>query len=181
MLFREKQQIAICIIAGAIVCVFVLFWYLPLKKKIKSIKQTRTAQTLTIAKGTADKNQLPLLKEQLLKMQTELGNYEVKMPKQRALGEFLSRIADLMNEHNLREQVIVPLEEIKAEQLNCIPVNIQCKGNIKQIFRFYHRLQDLGRLVRIERVKLVNDSDFTGEVKSETKAVIYYKAVLGQG
>ena len=179
MLFREKQQIAICVVAGAIVCVFVLFWYMPLQKKIKNVKQARTAQTLTIAKGLADEKQLPLLEEQLLKMQTELGNYEAKIPKQRALGEFLSRIADLMNEHNLKEQVIAPLEEIEAGQLNCIPVNIQCRGSLEQIFRFYRQLQDLDRLVRIERVKLANDSDFAGEVRTETMAIIYYRADLG--
>ena len=179
MWFREKQQIAICIVAGAILCVFMLFWYLPLQRKIKTVKQTKTAQTLTIAKGTADGKQLPLLEEQLLTMKNELGNYELKIPEQRALGEFLSKIADLMNEYNLREQVIAPLEEIKAEEINCIPVNIQCKGNLQQIFRFYRQLQDLDRLVRIERVKLLNDSDFTGGVRSETKAIIYYRADLG--
>ena len=78
MWFREKQQIAICIVAGAILCVFVLFWYLPLQRKIKTVKQTKTAQTLTIAKGTADGKQLPLLEEQLLTMKNELGNYELK-------------------------------------------------------------------------------------------------------
>ncbi len=181
MLFRERQQIAICVAAGAVVSGFVLFRYLPLQKRIKAVEQTRAAQRLAIAKGIADSKRLPLLKGQLLKLQRELRKYEANIPERRALGTFLRRIADLMNEHNLREQVIAPGEEIKAGGLNCIPVNMLCKGKLTQIFEFYRRLQESDRLVRIEQVKLVNDSDFGGEVSMETRAVIYYRAKVGQG
>lgn len=181
MLFRERQQIAICIAAGAIVGGFVLFRYLPLQKRIKAVKQTRAAQSLAIAEGVADSKRLPLLKEQLLKLRRGLRKYEANIPERRALGTFLRRIANLMNEHNLREQVIAPGEEINAGGLNCIPVNMRCKGELVEIFEFYRRLQGSDRLVRIEQVKLVNDSDFGGEVSMETRAVIYYRAKVGQG
>ena len=160
---------------------FVLFRYLPLQKRIKAVKQTSAAQRLAIAKGTVDGGQLPLLKEQLLKLQRKLGNYEANIPEQRALGVFLQRIANLMNEHNLREQVIEPRKEIGADELNCIPVSMKCKGKLTQVFEFYRRLQGLDRLVRIEQVKLRNDSDFSGEVSMETKAVVYYRAEVGKG
>lgn len=181
MLFRDRQQITICVVAGAIVCVFVLFWYVPLQKRIKAVMQSKASQTFTIAKGTADSKQLTLLKEQLQNLQTELGNYEAGIPERIDIGVFLSRIADLMNEYNLKEQVITPGEEVEADKFNCIPVNMKCKGKLAQVFKFYQQLQALDRLVRIERVKLCNDSNFSGEVSMETKAVIYYRAKLGQG
>jgi len=84
-----------------------------------------------------------------------------------------------MNEHNLMGQVIAPRKEVKAEKLNCIPVNMQCKGKLAQIFEFYRRLQGLDRLVRIEQVKLTNDSDYDGQVSMEARAVIYYRAKVG--
>ncbi len=181
MLFRERQQLTICVIAGVIVGGFVLFRYLPLRKRMKALRQTKAAQTLTIAKGTADNKRLPLLKEQLLELQRKLENYEANIPERSDIGVFLQRIAGLMNEHNLSEQVIEPRKEVKAEKLNCIPVNMQCKGKLAQIFEFYRRLQGLDRLVRIEQVKLSNDSDFSGEVSMEARAVIYYRAKVGQG
>ena len=181
MLFRERQQLTICVVAGVIVGGFVLFRYLPLRRTMKALRQTKAAQTLTIAKGTADNKQLCLLKEQMLKLQRELEKYEANIPGQSDIGVFLHRIADLMNEHNLSEQVIEPHKEVKGEKLNCIPVNMQCKGKLDQIFEFYRRLQGLDRLVRIEQVKLSNDSDFSGEVVMEAKAVIYYRAKVGQG
>lgn len=180
-LFREKQQLVICVAAGVIVAGFVLFRYLPLRRRMKAAMQTKAAQTLTIAKGTADSKQLPLLKEQLLELQRELENYEANIPERSNIGVFLQRIAGLMNEHNLKEHVIEPRKEIKAEELNCIPVNMKCKGRLTQIFEFYRRLQGMDRLIRIEQVKLFNDSDFSGEVGMEAKAVIYYRAQVGQG
>ena len=66
MLFRERQQLTICVAAGVIVGGFVLFRYLPLRRTMKAVRQTKAAQTLTIARGIADGKQLPLLKKQLL-------------------------------------------------------------------------------------------------------------------
>ncbi len=181
MLFRERQQIAICIVAGVMVAGFVLFRYLPLQKRIKAVRQKRAAQTLAITKAWRQRGQLPVLKEQLLKLQKAVGNHEANIPAQMALGMFLHRIADLMNEHHLKEQVVAPGKEIEVNELNCIPVNMQCKGRLKQIFEFYRRMQGLDRLVRIEQVKLVNDNDFSGEVSMQTKAFIYYRGQARQG
>jgi Tfp pilus assembly protein PilO len=181
MFFRERQQITICVIAGVIVCIFVLFWYLPLCEKTKAIKQTKATQTLAIAKGTADSKQLPLLRKQLLKLQTELRDYEANIPEQRALGVFLHKIADLMNEHNLKEQVIAPGGEVEADKFNCIPVSMQCKGKLAQLSEFYRRLQALDRLVRIEKVRLSNDSSYNAEVSMATEVVVYYRAKAGRG
>ena len=158
-----------------------LFRYLPLQERIKAVEQKRDAQRLAIAEGIADSGCLSLLEEQLLKLQRDLGKYEANIPEQRALGTFLRKVANLMDEHNLREQVIAPGEEIKADGLGCIPVDMRCKGKLTQIFEFFRGLQGLDRLVRIEQVKLVNDSDFSGEVSMETRAVIYYRAKVGQG
>ncbi|MHC4426266.1 MAG: type 4a pilus biogenesis protein PilO [Planctomycetota bacterium] len=181
MFLRERPQITICILAGVIAGVFVLDRYLPLRRRTKAIKQAIAAQTLAIAKGAADSKQLPLLKEQLLKVQSGLGNYEVNIPEQRALGVFLHRIADLMNEHNLKEQVIAPGKEVEADKFNCIPVTMQCKGKLAQISKFYSRLQALDRLVRIEQVKLTNDTSYNGQVSMETEVVVYYRATAGHG
>jgi Tfp pilus assembly protein PilO len=181
MLFREKQQVMICIIAGVIVCAFVLFWYLPLRQRMKAVEQVKVTQTLASAKGDADSKRLPVLKEQVLQLRSKLGNYEAKIPEQGALGTFVRQMADLMNEHNLREQVITPGAELEADRFNCTPVRMQCKGKLGQVFKFYQRLQSLDRLVRIEQVKLSNDSGYSGEVSMETRAVIYYRARVGQG
>ena len=181
MFIRDKQQITICVVAVVIIGGFILLRYLPLKSEITAIEEQISAQRLTIAKGASDSEQLSLFEEQLKKLQSDLEDYERNIPEKRDLGLFLSRIADLMNENNLSEQIIEPREVIKGEKFCCIPLNIRCKGTLAQIFMFYQRLQGLDRLIRIEQVKLTNDSSFSGNVSMQTKAVIYYRAETEQG
>jgi Tfp pilus assembly protein PilO len=181
MLFRGRQQIAICAIGVAIVCVFLVLWYLPLRRKTHVIKQSKAERSLAIAKGAADAERLPLIQEQLRTLQARLGDYETNIPDQRAHGVFLHRIADLMKEHDLKDQIITPGEEIEADKFNCIPVSMRCTGELTQIAEFYRRLQSLGRLVRIEQVKLTNDQSYSGRVTMETEAVVYYRTKVGQG
>lgn len=175
MFFRKKQQLAICVVAVMLIADFLWFGCLPLWKTMRAIKQTKAALREVITKGTIGSRQLPVLKEQLQKLQGTVSNYEVNVPTQRDLGGFLQQIANLMTDHSLSEQVVAPSKEIEADGLSCIPINIKCKGRLAQVFQFYKRLQRLDRLVRVEQVKLVNDSDFSGEVGMETKAVIYYR------
>lgn len=181
MFIRDKQQITICVAAVVIIGGFILLRYLPLNSEIKKIDEQMSAQRLVIAKGASDGEQLPLFEEQLKKLQGELESYERNIPEKRDLGLFLSRIADLMNENNLSEQIIEPREEIRGEEFCCIPLDIKCKGTLAQMFKFYQRLQGMDRLIRIEQVKLTNDSSFSGNVNMQTKAVIYYHAETEQG
>jgi Tfp pilus assembly protein PilO len=160
---------------------FVMFSYLPLRRETEFIRQAYASQKLAISKALDESRQIPAAREQLFGLQASVGNYERQIPAQRELGEFLQKIADLMDEHNLKGQMIQPGKEIRTGDLNCIPVNMQCKGRLSQIFEFYKSVQGLDRLVRIERVKLVNDGDFGGEVTVQTNAVIYYRAEAGQG
>ena len=181
MLFGKKQQVAIFILAGMLVADFAMFGYLPLQKQMKAVKAKRSVQTLAIAKASAANAQLPAAKEQLEQLHTVVANYEQQVPAQRDLGAFLHRIADLMNEHNLGGQMVQPGGEISAGPLQCIPVSVQCTGRLAQIFKFFKSLQNLDRLVRIERVALTNDHDFSGDVSMQTKAVIYYRTDDEQG
>lgn len=177
--FWKKQQVLICIVAVILVIDFISFGWLPLQKTMKAIKQTKTSLELAIDKGTTGSRQLPMLTEQKRHLQQTASNFELNVPLQRDLGAFLQRLADLMAQHNLKEQIVVPQKEIKTEDLGCIPISMQCKGGFTQIFEFYKQLQTLDRFVRIEQVKLVNDSSFNGEVSMETNVVIYYRPTVG--
>lgn len=182
MLFRERRQTVIYVAAAIMVGGFVLFRYLPLRGKMRMTQQVKAAQTFAIVKASVESKQLPVLKEQLLKLQNRVANYELNLPAQRDIGAFLHEVADLMNEHNLKEQAVVLSDtKIEAGGLRCIPIDIQCKGKLAQLFEFYKQLQELDRLVRIERIELVNDSDFSGEVSMHTKVVIYYRPEVKQG
>lgn len=181
MFFRKKQQVIIFVVAALLVADFIFFGFLPLRKRLKVVSQARGDQRLIIAKAAAEQRQLPDRKERLQELKSTVGNYQVNVPASGDLGSFLQQIANLMSQHNLTEQVVTPGEEIKADKLNCIPVNMQCKGKLSQLFEFYKQLQRLDRLVRIESLKLVTGDDFSGQVSMQTRAVVYYRPNVDQG
>jgi Tfp pilus assembly protein PilO len=146
-----------------------------MRRETNAIKQARTKRALAIDKGTTDAQRMPLVEEKLRDIQQMLGNSEASIPEQRSLGEFLQKIADLMKEHNLKDEIVTPGDEIEAGKFNCIPLSMQCKGELARISEFHRRLQSLDRLVRIEQVKLTNDKNYGGQVTMETEAVIYYR------
>lgn len=168
-------------LAAAMVGGFLILRYQPLRKKLHAVHQAKSKHLLTIAKGSADRKQLPALQQRVLKLQNQLQNYKQNIPSKRDLGRFLSTIADLMKQHHLKQQVVAPGPEIETDRLNCIPIDMQCKGRLNQLFEFYKHLQQLPRLVRINKVQLLNDPHFDGLVTMHTKAVIYYRTQPPKG
>jgi Tfp pilus assembly protein PilO len=181
MFFWKQQQVVILIVAGLVGASFVFFVGRPLRRKLKVVNQARAMQKLVMVKGTNEQRQLPLLKAQLLKVAGTVGDYEARVPANPDLGDFLQQIANLMSQQKLTEQVVAPGQEIKGQGLSCIPVNVQCKGKLAEIFGFYEQLQRLDRLVRIERVNLTNDGDFSGHVSMQTRAIVYYRSGVEPG
>ncbi len=174
--FRERKQTVAIVTAVVLLCVFVFLWFLPLRDKAKLMKQQQSQQQVVISSANNKAMQLPSINETLDELKTKVSGYDLKMPAQADLGQFLGRIAGLMDEHQLTEQMIEPQQEIQTEKLNCIPVTMKCKGRLGQVRAFYQSLQSLDRAVRIEKFKLSNDRELTGVVTMETEAVIYHRA-----
>lgn len=181
MMFRERKQIMILVAAGVMVGGFVLLRYLPLRKEKKAAMQAKAAQAFVLNKALLESTQLSTIKEQLVDIQKTAAKFEANVPADRNLGGFLHEIANLMNELELSEQQVQPSEEIKTDNLNCIPVSMRCKGRLGQIFEFYKRVQTMDRLLHIEQITLKNDNNFSGEVNMQTKGIIYYRTRAEQG
>ena len=174
MLIREKKQLVIVIVAAVILLGFLLFRYIPLRRKSAQIALATTQLNQAIDQASIQSRQLPLLREELVNLQKTTGDYDVKVPSQRALGGFLQDIATVMDKHNLEDQKVHPQLENEAGGLRNIPVMMYCKGTIYQIFEFYKSLQQLSRAIRVEDISLVNDSGYSGLINMQTKVIIYY-------
>ena len=175
MPLRNRKQLIICVSAAVLVLGFILLRYLPMHKKLASIHRDIADRQAGIDLASAQEQQFDSLVSQMQKLKVQVSNYQENIPTERDLGGFLQLIAKLMNEHDLKEQQVQPGEEIKADQLNCIPITMNCKGELNQVFSFFESLQGLERSVRIEHVKLTNEKDFSGIVNLQTKAIIYYR------
>ena len=81
-----------------------------------------------------------------------------------------------MNACKLTDQLVQPGEELKSDQLCSIPLKLECRGSLEQLFAFFQAMEDMDRLVRLEEVQFENDSDFSAVVKLNAKANVYYQS-----
>ena len=181
MVFRGKQQVLIYAAAAAMLIAFVTLRYLPSRARAKNLSQIKTTQTLALDKAQAQAQRITVLNERLRKLEAAVSNFDCKIPSQRDVGNFLQQITQIMNTHNLKEQLIEPGKDAKSGPIGCIPINLQCKGTLNQMFEFFKSLQGLQRSVRVEQVKLAKVTDTNGQVSMTTRIVIFYRSSSGQG
>jgi Tfp pilus assembly protein PilO len=139
-----------------------------------------TKQNALIASGHVKLAELPKLKARLEELRDKLADFDSRIPSDTQLGQFLGGIAALMDEYGLGEQQITPREEIQSGSLVCTPVTMKCNGRLGQIHRFCRSLQELDRTIRIEKFHLVNDSEYTGQLRMEAEAIIYHRIPAGR-
>ena len=167
--------------AGLLIGGFVVFRYVPRRRQMQQLQRATAAARAEASRTTAQAGQLPQLKRHLVELQSTVGDYDSKIPHDRQLGPFLQTIAGMMDRCALTDQLIEPGEEIEVGALRCIPVSMRCVGELKQVFEFFVSLQDIDRLVRIKKVKLANDKDFSGRITMQTEAFIYYRPTSPNG
>jgi Tfp pilus assembly protein PilO len=118
---------------------------------------------------------IPELKQQRDRLSVQLAPFDQKIPTGRNFAQLWQQIADVMNACNLSDQLVQPGLELKSDRLCSIPLTIECKGTLEQIFAFFQSLEGIDRLIRIEEVKLENDAAFDAAVKLSAKASVYYQ------
>jgi Tfp pilus assembly protein PilO len=172
-LSHRKQQMWVYVIAGLFVCDFVLCGYIPSHHRLASLQRARAQQRQTIRMAAAQSAELPGLERRLRGMEKAVEGFDLRVPADRALGTFLQQIAAIMTDCRLTEQVVLPGKEVKTGDLDCVPIHVACRGTLTDIFGFFTKLQNLERLVRIEKVAMENDSDLTGQISTQVEVVIF--------
>ena len=95
-------------------------------------------------------------------------------------AELWQQIADVMNRLNLTDQIVQPGKENIGRTINSIPITIQCAGRSSSCSSF-SALRRFDRAVRIEKCQLLNDNDFSGQLKLNAVATIFYQTSGGSG
>ncbi len=171
----RRQQLWVLAVGGLFLADFVLYGYLPSRERLQSVTEVKSRQMQMIRTAESQSEVLGALKARLEEIDYRVGNAQSQIPDESALGLFLRQIARIMTEHDLSDQDVVFGRESVSNDLVCVPVHMKCSGNLTGIFGFFTDLQNLDRLVRIERTTLANDREFAGTVVMETDAVIFYR------
>jgi Tfp pilus assembly protein PilO len=169
----HKQRAWLYVVATLFCGDFVLYGYMPSHKRLQSLAAAQVQQERMIEMAAAQSKELPALKTRLKNTEQIVAHYDSYIPLDASQGVFLQEIARVMTEHHLTDQVVVPGREVESDGIRCIPVHVNCKGSLKDVFGLFHDLQGMDRLVRIAKVLLQNDRNFVGQVSMEADAVIF--------
>ena len=171
----DKQQIAI-LVSGVIVLVaFGLFRYMPIVRDKLAIKEQMAQQSLSMEQIQEYSQRLPELHQQKKELEQAWQLRSGKIPEGKQFAQLWQQIAEVMNECQLRDQLVQPAAEKKSDDICCVPLKIECKGTLQQMFTFFQLLENFDRLICFEEVQLENDADFSAILKLSAKANVYYQ------
>jgi Tfp pilus assembly protein PilO len=145
---------------------------------MRDIRQVRSAQDIAVTQVREYSIGIPVLRRQAGELRVSLGDYARRIPPGRQFADLWHRIADVMNRHNLQDQIVQPGGETTGPTVGCIPITIQCSGTLEQVFEFLKSLSDFERVIRIDKLQLLNDADFSGRIKLSADAKVYYQTVI---
>ena len=171
----DKQQIMIILLAAGLLAGFMVFRYVPIiRTKLAAREQvdrcdSRMSQVQTYAQS------LPELRRRKEQLTGQLGDYSVRIPENKQFAQLWQQIADVMNNCQLTDQVVQPGAEKQTQQLNCMPLTIECRGSFEQMFSFFQAMEKLDRLVRMEEIDLQNSSEYDATMKLNARATVYYQ------
>jgi Tfp pilus assembly protein PilO len=171
----DKQQLMILLLGVVVSVGFGVFRYVPIVRQRCAIQKQMEQQNLVIDEICSLSILIPELKEQKNKLEKQLLPFEQKVPQGRNLATLWRQVAEVMNQCGLTDQLVQPGVEIKSEQLCSIPLTIECKGSLQQIFSFFQSLEEVSRLIRIEQVTLDRGTDLNSGVKMKAQASVYYQ------
>ena len=174
----EKKQVQIIVIATVIIGGFGVLRFYPLARRMADIRQSRSAQDVAVARVREYNMAIPLLGKQAGELRVSLDGYSRSIPPNRQFADLWYQIADVMNRHNLQEQIVQPGGETTGPTVGCIPITMQCSGTLEQIFEFLKSLAHFERVIRIEKLQLLNDADFSGRIKLDADARVYYQTAV---
>ncbi|MEN8126309.1 MAG: type 4a pilus biogenesis protein PilO [Planctomycetota bacterium] len=175
MVKPDKQQLLILALGALVIGGFGIFRYVPIVRQKYAAQKRIRQQEIMLSEICVNGVLIPELRQQKKELQKQLLPFTQKVPQGRNLATLWRQVAEVMNECNLTDQLVQPGVELKSDELCSIPLTIECKGSLEQIFLFFQSLENIDRLIRIEQVRLVNGSDFDAVVTLNAKANVYYQ------
>lgn len=170
----DKHQLAILTVVIVVATVFCVGYY-SLNSKIESNRFAQAQGKLEEAKRANISAELPLLARRVEQLKLSVGDFDSRVPLNRNFASLWQKITSIMDEYQLCDRLVRPSKEIVGEKICCIPIEIECRGGMEQVFSFFRALEKLERQVKIEKVSLENDSQMSGNIKVKAKANVYYR------
>jgi len=171
----DKQQFVIIAVGLALVAGLGAARFFPILRKFETVKEARGEYVTERQELARLADQVQVLSAKLGTLKGEIGDLDSKIPAEPTFADLCERLAAVMKECKLGGQLIQPGKELEGQEVNGIPISIQCKGDVYRVFEFLKALEKFERVIRIENLELTEDMQASGPLLLKADAVVFYR------
>jgi type IV pilus assembly protein PilO len=143
----------------AVVLVFGLYWQFGYKKKAGTINRLRSDLSNKQAKlneNEAIARNLPRFKEEVQKLNQQLGKVVQELPNSREIPNLLETISNLGSINGLDVIYIKPQNDVDKGFYAEVPISIKVKGGYHEMGLFLDAISRLPRIINVSDITMGN-------------------------
>jgi type IV pilus assembly protein PilO len=130
------------------------FYFKPMQQEIASKKVELDGLNQEIAKGRAAERKLAQFREEVKRLELELGKLLQILPSKRNTEELIKRIETLTRQGDFTLLKFTPGEFIQKDFYAEWPIDVQIQGTYHNLALFFDRMSRFSRIVNVEDLKV---------------------------
>ena len=146
-------------ILTALVAVFVLFLWMPLRSAEKKLQHRLDVKTLEMLAERAAMPDIVELAPRVYKLQATVDDAAKHLPNDVQLAGLLSELNAMIKSLEVTESEIVQGEILRGVDYQVIPVTIRFRGSFPSAFQFIRQIEAMPCLIRFDNLKMASGTD----------------------
>jgi Tfp pilus assembly protein PilO len=130
------------------------FYFKPMQEQIVQKKAELDGLNQEIAKGRAAERKLSQFREEVKRLELELGKLLQILPSKRNTEELIKRIETLTRQGDFTLLKFTPGEFVQKEFYAEWPIDVQIQGTYHNLALFFDRMSRFSRIVNVEDLKV---------------------------
>ena len=155
---EERKWYVALSIGAALALVLALtvqyLWFSGINEDIKKKRVELDALNQEIQKGRAAERKLSQFREEVKRLELELGKLLLILPSQRNTEELIKRVEALARQGDFGLKKFTPGEFIHKDFYSEWPIDIQVDGTYHNLALFFDRMSRFSRIVNVEELKI---------------------------
>ena len=139
------------------------FWIKGIREDIKKKRTELAGLNEEIQKGRAAERKLSQFREEVKRLELELGKLLQILPSKRNTEELIKRIETLTRQGDFNLKKFTPGDFVPKEFYAEWPIEIHVDGTYHNLALFFDRMSRFSRIVNVEEMKIANLDNVSGK------------------
>src|SRR6266542_1993331 len=176
----EEKKWYVALIIGVVIAIVLAgivqyLWFSGINDDIKRKKTELDGLNQEIQKGRAAERKLSQFREEVKRLELELGKLLLILPSQRNTEELIKRVEALTRQGDFRLKKFTPGDFVHKDFYSEWPIDIQLDGTYHNLALFFDRMSRFSRIINVEEMKITAMNDPTKSIGASfvAKTFIY--------